>query len=164
MRSRGFTLLELIVALALVALVAALAVPAYFARGDVTLENAAQLLAEDLRLAQNHAAFHRAPTTFRFEGNGYAALGAEGEPLVHPRTELAFVRDYDRDAVFRGVRIVAVDLGGAPDLRFEPGGTAAGDLRVRLRFGDDERVVVLARGSGRIEIHGTTRGYADDLR
>ena len=43
---------------------AGLAIPAYFGRSEVTLENAAILLAKDLRAAQNRSAFMADVTPF----------------------------------------------------------------------------------------------------
>src|SRR5690606_25726658 len=71
---RGFTVLELAVALALITLVAVLAIPAFYGRPEVTLDRAALLLARDLRIAQNEAVRWSGDVHFDFlaEGQGYA--------------------------------------------------------------------------------------------
>ena len=54
--TRGFTLLELLIALIAISVIAAVAIPAYFSRSDVTLENAAVLLARRARRRATEAA------------------------------------------------------------------------------------------------------------
>ena len=80
--SRGaFTILELLVLLAVLSAVASLGIPAYFSRPAVTLDSAAKLLAKDLREVQNRAALYEEALMIRFDedGHGYAATICAGE-------------------------------------------------------------------------------------
>ena len=52
---RAFALVHFASFLAISTLLAAIAIPAWFSQGDVTLERAATLMARDLRGVQNHA-------------------------------------------------------------------------------------------------------------
>ena len=72
--------------MAVISLVAGMAVPLYFERGEVTLENAAIQMAHDLRSAQNRAAFLGRSTSVEFlpEGAGYELTLVTGEPLPGP--------------------------------------------------------------------------------
>ena len=62
---RGFTVLALLVVLVSLSLVAATSVRWYFSRDEVTLENAAVLLARDLRAAQHRSIFLGRPGRLR---------------------------------------------------------------------------------------------------
>ena len=62
----GVSLLVMLIVLAVMAIVAGVAIPAYFGRHGITLDNAARLLARDLRVAQNMAGFEGQPCTFEF--------------------------------------------------------------------------------------------------
>ena len=106
----AFTILELLVLLAAVSVVASVGIPAYFSRPAVTLDSAAKLLAKDLREVQNRAALYEEALMIRFDedGQGYAATDRRGQPLLSPYGRGPFVRDYDIDAVFRGVRVESV--------------------------------------------------------
>ena len=101
-RRGGFTILELLIALMLIAIVASLAVPSWFDRSEVTLENACVLLARDLRLAQNRAAVLGEETVVEFStaGTGYTVYDPWGKTIMHPRTRRPFHRDYAADGVF----------------------------------------------------------------
>ncbi len=54
----------MLIVLAAMAVVAGLAIPAYFGKHGITLDNGARLLARDLRVAQNMASFEGQPCTF----------------------------------------------------------------------------------------------------
>ena len=163
---RAFTLLELIVALAMIAVVATLAVPAWFERGEVTLENAARLLADDLRDAQNRAAALGKPTTVSFsvDGTGYQASEAGGEVITHPRTGRPFVRSYPSDGVFEGVEVFEVELGPARGLTYTADGRAGSGGRIVLTFGAETRTLLVDPGTGRLTLVGGSGTWVDDGR
>ncbi len=78
--------MELLIVLALLSFTASVGIPAYFARPSITLDNAARLLAKDLRNVQNRAALYGEQLEIRFdeEGSGYAATERFGESLISP--------------------------------------------------------------------------------
>lgn len=154
---RGFTLTELIVALVAMACVAAIAIPAFFERSEVTLENAAVLLARDLRTAQNRAAYMGQDVRFEFDedGGGYHVTPGPGDDAY------LIERRYGRDAVFRGVRIDEVRLDGDV-LVYLPLGYPRQRALIVLHYESDERVVVVEANTGRLTILGTTSGFTDD--
>ncbi len=160
---RGFTILELVLALTLVSVVASVAIPAYFDRGDVTLENAAVLLARDMRAAQNRSAYLGEPSRIEFyaDGTGYRATTWKGRIIRNPRTEEAFVRDYSQDGVFEGVRFHEVDMGDEGLLRFDGRGRALDTGTVVLGYGVERRTLLIEEGTGKIRILGSTSGWND---
>ena len=163
MRRAGFTLLELLVVLVMISIAAAVAIPAYFSRSDVTLENAAILFAKDLRAAQNRSAYVGEETVveLRPDGDGYRVLDVFGSPIDNPRNELPFERRYSVDAVFRGVSISATKVPDDRRMRFSARGEPSGPIEVTLRFRDDERTVCMDPPYGEIRILGSTSGWID---
>lgn len=163
MRKSGFTLLELLISLVVISVIAALAIPSYFGRSEVTLENAAVLLARDLRAAQNRSAYMGETTRVVFfeDGDGYHVLDTFGKPTENPRNELPFERRYSIDAVFRGVRIASVELDGETALIFDERGEPTGPARITLEFDGDERTILLSPPYGEISILGSTSGWVD---
>ena len=159
----GFTILELMLALALISVVAAVAIPAYFGRGHVTLENATILLARDLRAAQNRCAYLgvRADVEFFVDGDGYRVVGPKGEPIRNPRNDGTFVRRYSSDAVFEGVVIVHTSVGPDNKLSYDERGFAREAAAITLVFGGDTRTLRVDEKSGAITIVGSTSGWRD---
>lgn len=163
---RGFTILELAIALALITLTAALAIPAFYSQPEVTLDNATRLLLRDLRAAQNRAA--RLQCEVRFEvfddGRGYRAVLPDGRTLRDPAHDGPFVRDYARDGVFEGVRIERADLGPDEAIRFGPFGFSDEGGVLELRYGDATTQVEVVPRTGRLRVRGISEPYVDDGR
>jgi prepilin-type N-terminal cleavage/methylation domain-containing protein len=163
-RTAAFTLLELLIVLVVVALVASLAIPAFFERSEVTLDNACRLLAEDLRAAQNRAAYLRTEIRVQFsaDGDGYTVVDAQGIPVEAPGGEGLFVRSYERDAVFEGVSIARVECGAMRRIAYDEHGRATQGGRILLTYHDDSRLVEVVGGDGRIRVAGLARPWIDN--
>src|SRR5438046_1307188 len=85
----GFTILVL-------SLCAATTVRWYFSKADVTLENAAILLARDIRAAQHRSIFLGEKSRFLFlpDGAGYVVTDERGMVAHNPQTDEAYLRSY----------------------------------------------------------------------
>ena len=160
---RGFTVLELLVTLLVLSLVAATAIRSYFARADVTLENAAILLAYDLRAVQHRSTYTGETSHLHFppDGDSYHVLDAAGKMVLNPQTSDPFERVYSRDGVFRGVQIIEVDAGGDRTLDYDSHGWPVEDLVVTLAFAGDTRVVQFERGTAKLTLVGSTSGWIE---
>lgn len=139
----GFSLLELILTLALITVLATVSIWAYFARGEVTLENAARLLVDDLHVAQSRAMFLRAPVEVRFDADGLGYRICDATASAHTGIqELEFSgRRYGADAVFEGVCVQG--LRGADErlVRFDAKGNAAQAAWITLGYRGETRTI-----------------------
>ncbi|MEX1024646.1 MAG: type II secretion system protein [Planctomycetota bacterium] len=160
----AFTLLELVVAIVGLSFTAAYAISFYFRAPDVTLENAAILLAQDLRVAQNRAAYLGEPGILELDVAGYRLVDERGRVVLHPRTQLPFVRTWSADAVFEGVELAGADFAGDTRLEFDGLGAALEGGHVTLAYGGDQRTLLISRGSGRVSIPDSTSGWLDPTR
>lgn len=160
-KRRGFTILELLIILALLTITASVGIPAYFARPAVTLDSAARLLAADLREVQNRAALYQLPLCVELSEEGYQGIQANGEALHSPYTDGPFVREYGADAVFEGVRILRVSSPQGNRVTFSPKGLAATTASIVLGFGEETRTVRIRKGSGLVEIDGLDHPWFD---
>ena len=160
---RGFTVLALLVVLVSLSLVAATSVRWYFSRDEVTLENAAVLLARDLRAAQHRSIFLGRPGRLLFlpDGSGYVLLDELGELAQNPQTSEPFVRVYPDDGVFIGVQVLAAAAGSDRALEIDSHGIATEDLEVVLAFADEQRTLRYDQESSRITIEGSTSGWQE---
>lgn len=160
---RGFTVLALLAVLVVLSLVAATSVRWYFARDEVTLENAAVLLARDLRAAEHRSIFLGRPGRLLFlpDGTGYVLLDEHGELAQNPQTGEPFVRIYPDDGVFVGVEVHAARAGSDRTLEIDAHGLATEDLEVELAFAGERRTLRYDEASARITIEGSSSGWRD---
>lgn len=144
--TRGFTILELCLSLVVVTLTATLSIWAYFSRAEVTLAKAAELLAEDLRVAQMQAACTHSMVEIVFDpkGESYHVVGMD-DPTMPSALK---PRCYPLDAVFEGVQITDRKLGPTQTIVFDARGRTAHDASVTLSFRGEARTVVLRAQDG----------------
>lgn len=165
---QGFTLSELLLSFVALTLVAVVAITSFFSQTEVTLHNAARLLADDVRTAQNRAMLLQIPVAFRFEdsGDGYAVEDLANGPEHLVDLVPAVQRRYSADGVFEGVRIASVDMGGATQLRFDKLGRAERGAVIVLSYEGETRSVVVEIGRGIALRPDSTRnrGWLDWLR
>lgn len=115
--SRAYTLIELIVVMAIIATVAAITVPRYAsARQRYRIENAAQRLASDLQAARDMAQAASAPVSVRFDagGSAYKITPASGTggivvDLSQPPTDA-----WIQSANFAGSSTLSISAYGLP--------------------------------------------------
>lgn len=88
---RGFSLIELIVVLIVMALALGVVIPYTFDRGDVVAATVAQTLERDLEYAQSEAMRRQVPITVQFDvsNNRYTLSDANGT-LTNPLTGAAY--------------------------------------------------------------------------
>lgn len=146
--ARGFTLIEILVVLAIVGLVLGLAIPKVQELSGVELRSATRRLAGAARYAADQAAVHKTPFRIRFDvpGRTYRVELAQGDQWVPDRATLgAPVR------LPRSVRVAAVEtrargrqVDGEPWIEFYPKGYAE-RATVQLALGTDRVYTVEIR-------------------
>jgi type II secretory pathway pseudopilin PulG len=152
----GFTLLHMTLLLAVMTLLACIAIPGWFSRSDITLDNAVQLLVRDMSDAQDRAAFQHRTLQLQFDadGDGYTITDARGRSIAAPVGTGPFTRRYSTDAVFRGVSVKALELGPENALHFGPRGMTLNGGRLVLAFQGEERVIQVQPNSGNVRVDG----------
>lgn len=136
-------------------------IPAYFGQPDITLNNAAELLAKDLRDVQHRAALYEEELWVRFDedGGGYRGTDRKGGLLISPYGAGPFIREYDFDATFRGVSIESIEPNHLDAYVFDARGFPRTSIAVTLRYKDDLRTVAFSHRTGIITF--TTPGEGD---
>jgi hypothetical protein len=161
-RARGIGLLGVVLTLGCVALLAGLIIPAFFGRHTVTLDNAALLLARDLRAVQNRAAHTGQKTQLRFEEHGWRALDENGRPLLRIVGEESIERRLDSDGVFEGVTLESIQFGPESTVEFQSSGKPDRGGSLEVVFRGRRRQVVLEPAHGRVSIEGLARPWKDE--
>jgi type II secretory pathway pseudopilin PulG len=159
----GFTIIHLLIVLTVLSFLAAFTIRTYFARADVTLENAAILLAKDIRAAQHRSIFldETSVLVFLEDGEGYRVCDGQGNLAVNPVTDEPFLRRYPEDGVFHGVKVAEVQAGTDEALRIDSHGTPLSSLRVTLEYHGNHRTIVLDGSTGEISITDSSSGWKD---
>lgn len=149
--SRGFTLVELVVVIVLMAILVGLAVPRFFGQGDFEAPAFAQELASAARYAQKFAVASGCPINLTVTAGGYALYQPQATtppcsgtltmtlPVRHPATGEAFAASVP----------AGVTLGGSlGTVQF----SAAGVPSAAATFTLDVFAVNIAAGSGYVSV------------
>ena len=153
-RRSGISLLVVLATLGVIAVLAAVVIPAVFTRGSLTVDNAARILVRDMRAAQNWAAYHGHDVTFLIEasGDGYHVVDHNGEVIVRKDPPGRFERRFSIDGVFEGVTLSEVDLGPKRAVTFDAQGRISRSGSVRVNFRDGHRRVTVSEKTGLVAI------------
>lgn len=148
--------------LAVVTFTAAISIWAYFSRPEVTLDNAANLLARDMRIAQNRALLLRHPVYLVFykSGDGYRVVDDLKEGAMVRQGYERIERRFSRDAIFEGVKILPDGLASGECIAFPSDGRLTPSGRVTLSYGDETRTLEIENGTGRILLSDRSSGLS----
>lgn len=159
--NRGISLGGVIASLAVVALLAGVVIPIFFGRHAVTLDNAAVLLARDLRSVQNRAAHLGQPTTLRFDTDGWRAFDVFGQPLTRFASSERIERRLDADAVFEGVTLEEIAFGDGDEVHFDAAGRPDRGGSLEVVYRGERRLLRLSQDEGRVQLEGLERPWTD---
>ena len=146
----GISLLGVLFSLCGIAVVAMLAIPAFFERPDFTLDNVCDLLRRDLRSAQNRATYLHTEARFVIDADGWRALDKHGALLVGMGEDHPIVRSFSSDGVFEGVHAEQIRVGSDGGLLITNRGTTLERGELVLRFRDERRTVTIEPGAGQV--------------
>ncbi len=141
-----------LIALLTLGFLAVVAIPGYFNRHDVTLDNACKLLAHDLRKLQNRAALDKQSIRLTFDSDGWRALNAKDELVGGIGETLPIHRRFAGEGVFVGVVVESVELGEDQVLSIDARGLVTEHGEVELSFRGEHRLLRIHRGSGDIAV------------
>jgi type II secretory pathway pseudopilin PulG len=179
--ARSYTLIELIMVIAVLALAAALLVPNLVGRDSLTVQAAVRLLIADLSFAQTDALanqeFRR--VVFYQDGSGYCLIRVPDENWVTP-LDLSdpsvdyvydplgnmgqYIVNFIEDDRFEGVSITAANIDGAtlvdrPEITYDtlggtvrPGGVPGTGGNVVISFGDESYRIDVASFTGKLTV------------
>ncbi|MDY7009239.1 MAG: GspH/FimT family protein [Planctomycetota bacterium] len=151
----GFTLIELIVALVVLAVAAAIIIPYATGTSGFQASAAARMIMSDLEYAQNQAITTQTPVsvTFAVSSNSYTVSNASGT-LIHPISKQAYVVDFDTSRGFGNVSMSSANFGGASVVTFDALGAPDNNGTVTVVAGAHTYTVTVAPISGRVTVSG----------
>lgn len=160
----GVGLLVVLLILSVIALATGLAVPAFFAQAEVTLDNACILLVRDIRAAQNRAAWSGSDTLIALDedGGGYRMVDLSGRLVERLGSLGSYERRFEEEGVFEGVHISRIVAGADNAFCFDSKKRNWEGGEVELTFDGESRVVRIAARTGEVTIVGLKRPWTAD--
>lgn len=155
LRHQGFTLVEVLMVVAIIGVASMVVVPQMLRAGDMQIQAAGRIIISDLLTAQNEAVARRASRRVEFDqaNNRYRITDAAGVTLVAPwRDGAAYLTDFNADSRFRNVRLAAVDFAGSNVVEFDDMGAPAAGGTVDLLADTTRYRITVAPFTGRITI------------
>ncbi len=178
---RSYTLIELIIVMALLALAAAILIPNLVGRGSLTVQAAVRLVIADLSFAQSDALANQEHRRLVFydDGSGYCLIYVPSENFVtpadldDPSVEYVYdplgkmgryIVDFTSDSRFEGVSITSADLDGAaladrPEITYDtlggtviPGGDPGMGGTIVISFQDIDFEISISPFTGKITV------------
>jgi prepilin-type N-terminal cleavage/methylation domain-containing protein len=133
---RGFTVAELMVVVAVAAIMAAVVVPMAMDSSGIQAVSAARRINADLQYAQNEAISSQTDVTVTFNPSdeSYRLSNASGG-LIHPMTKKDFTVDFRTESGLGQVDIVSASFGGSASVTFDPIGAPSSGGTVTIQAG-----------------------------
>ena len=161
MRSKrtAFTLVEVLIVVAIMGLIGALVVPQMLAAGTLTIQAAARMVIADILYAQNDAIARQSPRRVVFDpaNNRYTLTDSAGTALTVPWKGGAaqnYVVDLTADSRFQGVTLAQVNFGGTNSsvLEFDDMGAPLAGGTIDLVFDNTRYRITVAAFTGRVTV------------
>ncbi len=158
---RGFTIVELMIVLVLMAIAFALVLPTMGDAKELRLTEAARMLAADFEFAQNESITHPAdPRLIKFDDAAdqywIAAASDPATPITDPVRHEPFLIDFGtgRASGTTGVTLQSISVGGDDELRFDAYGSPdqTANAVVTLASGPETLTVTVHPGTGEVTI------------
>jgi len=164
---RGYTLVELLIVIAVLGISASLLIPNLVNRDSLNAQSAVRLVIGDLCFAQSDALAHQEIRRVHFydDGRGYCITRITDTQLGQPFDEATadyisdpvnnfgglgnYIVNFETDSRFRGVKIESIDVdGGSRDLQYD---SLGGTIMLGSALGTGGTIVI-ASGAERFQI------------
>jgi prepilin-type N-terminal cleavage/methylation domain-containing protein len=151
--SPGFTVIELLIVIALISIMAAIVVPMATDTSDFQVKAAAETLVAALEHAQTEAIVRQEPVTVTFDltAETYSLSNASG-PLIHPIDKKTYVVGLGPSSDLPEVVIVSASFGGSNTVTFDVLGAPDAAGTVKLQAGVEVYTVDVMAATGLVSI------------
>ena len=150
---KAFTLTELLIVVAVMAILAMAVVPNVLDSSDAQAVSATRLIASALEYAQNEAISSQTPVTVTFTSatKTYELSNASGR-LVHPISKEQYVVDFRSRRNFDRVTALSADFGDEPFVTFDVLGAPNAAGTVAVQAGARKMTIAVANVTGLVTV------------
>ena len=157
--SKAFTLVEVLVVVAIIAIAGAVVVPSMTNTGSLNVQAGARIIIADLLYAQNEAITQQKSrkVVFDITNNNYRLATADGTTLgVNWKSGVAaagnYIVDFNTDSRFSGVKMESATFGDDAEIVFDALGAPDTGGTVDIVFGQFRYRVTVAAMTGRVTV------------
>lgn len=153
----AYTLIEVLVVVAVLGILGAAVVPNMLTAGSLGVQAAARIIVADILFAQNEAIAAQATRKVVFDpdANSYSLLDENGNVLTAnwiAGKANNYVVDFDKDQRFQGVTITAATFNGTTTLEYNDLGGPVNGGTVVIKFNKDSYRINVAAFTGRVTV------------
>ena len=118
-RNRGFTLIELVAVIVIIAIAAMLAIPMFSSAAGIQIRAAADMMAADIEYAKSMAISRQKTYTVIFDESAESyRIQDESGIISHPVTHKDYVVNFKTDSRVNNVNIVDADFASSEQVSF----------------------------------------------
>ena len=155
--ARAFTLVEVLVVVAIVGIAGAVVVPQMLRSGTMQLQAGSRIIIADLLYAQNEAITRQSPrrVVFDTDNHSYKLTDTAGAALTVSWKNGAdgnYTVDFKNDARFNRVQISAASFGGSKTVEFDALGAPSSGGTIDVSSGSLKYRITVAAFTGRVTI------------
>lgn len=153
----GYTLVEVLIVVAILGIAAAVIVPNMLSAGTLGVQAAARIIVADMLYAQNDAIAQQRTRKVVFDPDNERYVLTDESDTVLTASWISgsannYVVDFTADNRFEGVVIVSADFGGSTTLEFDALGGPLNGGTVVIEFQGRQYRVTVASFTGRVTV------------
>lgn len=153
LKNRGFTLIELMAVIVIIAIAAMLAIPMFSSAASVQIRSAADMIAADIEYARSMAISKQKTYTVIFDESAESYRIEDDTGIIsHPVTHKDYVVNFKTDGRVDKVNIVDADFASSEQVSFTYLGSPDNGGNVALSAGTNTMTVTVESVTGYVSI------------
>ena len=156
---RGFTLIEVVMAIVIIGILAALAIPRFESFYSIKLNGAMKKVISDIRYTQQIAVSHHTDSRIIFNTAGdsynaqeYNATSNNWQSIKDPFTQANLDLDFRNNPQYAGIDINSVNFGGNNTLQFDWRGVPLYNGTAVFNYKGNQKTVIVETNTGQVMV------------
>jgi prepilin-type N-terminal cleavage/methylation domain-containing protein len=153
---RGFTMIEILIVMVIIAIVSLTAVPMMSSASSIQIRSASSMIAADLEYAKSMAISRGQSYSVVFDQNAesYRIDDQDGNVIQHPvKKGFDYIVDFGSDSRLNRIDMTGASFNGSPSVEFDSMGSPDSGGTVSLQAGDTTVTITVEPITGYISIN-----------